>query len=455
MILQEARATLTLALPIVGTHLAQVAVHTTDVLMLARLSDHALGAGALAFSLFSFFWMLGIGLGIAVAALVAQAVGRDAKDHASVRAAVHDGLIVTGLGFAVSLAILAPARPLLVWFGQPPELVADTVLFLHLLMIGYLPSVWFSVLRAFSAALSRPRPALVFMILAVLLNAIAVYGLTFVAGLGIVGAGLGSALSNWLLFLGFAVYMTRDPGFARYRLWASNWWASDWHSSWWRLRGYLRIGGPIALTLASEVGLFSLAVQLMGRLGADAVAAHQIALQWATIAFMVPTGLSQAATVRVGLAAGARDAEGLVRAGWISVIMAICFGTCSGSLFWLLAPQLIGLFVPDAASPVFALAVSYLAMAALFQIVDGAQAVTNGVLRGLRDTAVPMLCAAVGYWLCGLPAALWFGFHSTLRGQGVWLGLVVGLAVAAVMLVWRFIWWTRRLRPDPQQERPA
>src|SRR3546814_16622064 len=105
--------------------------------------------------------------------------------------------------------------------------------------------------------------------------------------------------SDLLLFLGFAVYTTRDPGFARYRLWISDRWASDWHSSWWRLRGYLRIGGPIALTLASEVGLFSLAVQLMGRLGADAVAAPQIALEWAHLALMVATGLSPAATVRV------------------------------------------------------------------------------------------------------------------------------------------------------------
>jgi MATE family multidrug resistance protein len=450
MILREARATLTLALPIVGTHLAQVAVHTTDVLMLARLSDHALGAGALTFSLFSFFWMLGIGLGIAVAALVAQAVGRDATDGDSVRAAVHDGLIVTGIGFLVSLGILAPARPFLVWFGQPPELVADTVVFLHLLMIGYLPSVWFSVLRAFTAALSRPRPALVFMIAAVLVNAVAVYGFTFVAGLGIVGAGIGSALSNWLLFLGFAVYIGRDAGFARYRIWSAS-----WRSDWPRLRGYLRIGGPIALTFASEVGLFSLAVQLMGRLGADEVAAHQVALQWATIAFMVPTGLSQAATVRVGLAAGARDHEGVIRAGWIAVALAVCFGTCSGSLFWLLGPDLIGLFVPDPASPVYGLALSYLLLAALFQIVDGAQAVTNGVLRGLKDTAVPMVCAAIGYWLCGLLASLWFGFHSPLRGQGIWLGLVVGLAAAAIMLVWRFIWWTRRLRPRMQREQPA
>jgi MATE family multidrug resistance protein len=394
--------------------------------------------------------MLGIGLGIAVAALVAQAVGRDAGDHAGVREAVHDGLIVTGLGFVVSAALLAAARPFLVWFGQPPELVPDTVLFLHLLMIGYLPSVWFSVLRAFTAALSRPRPALAFMIAAVLLNAVAVYGLAFTAGLGILGAGLGSAVSNWLLFLGFAVYVAHDPGFGCYRLWSSG-----WRSSWPRLRGYLRIGGPIALTFASEIGLFALAVQLMGRIGADEVAAHQIALQWATIAFMVPMGLSQAATVRVGLAAGARDHDGIIRAGWIAVAMAVCFGSCSGSLFWLLAPQLIGLFVADAASPVFTLAVSYLLVAALFQVVDGTQAVTNGVLRGLKDTGLPMICAAIGYWLCGLPAALWFGFHSDWRGQGIWFGLVVGLAAAAAMLVWRFLWWTRRLRSGVQREQPA
>jgi MATE family multidrug resistance protein len=310
--------------------------------------------------------------------------------------------------------------------------------------------VWFSVLRAFTAALSRPRPALVFMIVAVLVNAVAVYGLAFQAGFGIAGAGLGSALANWLLFLGFAFYLARDPGFGRYRLWSSG-----WRSNWPRLRDYLRVAGPIALTLASEIGLFSLAVQLMGHLGADEVAAHQVALQWATIAFMVPTGLSQAATVRVGLAAGARDHAGVIRAGWIAIAMAICFGSCSGSLFWLLAPHLVGLFVPDAASPVFALAVSYLLLAALFQIVDGAQAVGNGVLRGLKDTAVPMICAAIGYWLCGLPAALWFGFHGDLRGQGIWLGLVAGLAAAAVMLVWRFVWWTRRLQSVTRREQAA
>ena len=450
MILSEARATLTLALPIVGTQLAQIAVHTTDVVMLAHISDHALGAGALAFSLFWFFWMFGMGLGIAVAALVAQAVGRNADDHASVREAVHDGLIVTGIGFLASLAILVAARPFMVWFRQPPELIDDAALFLHLLMISYLPGVWFSVLRSFTAALSRPRPALVLMVAGVLLNAAAVYGFAFAAKLGIAGAGIGSALANWLLFLAFAAYVARDADFSRYRIWSSR-----WRSSWPRLREYLRIGGPIALTLASEIGLFSLAVQLMGRLGADEVAAHQIALQWATIAFMVPMGLSQAATVRVGLAAGARDHAGVIRAGWIAIGMAVCFGACSGSLFWIFAPQLIGLFVPDAASPVFGLAVSYLLLAALFQVVDGTQAVSNGVLRGLKDTAVPMVCAAIGYWAFGLSAAIWFGFNSPLRGQGIWIGLVVGLAAAAVMLVWRFTWWTRRLRPITQREQTA
>lgn len=453
MILREARAMLTLALPIVGTQLAQIAIHTTDVLLLARLSDHALGAGALAFSLFSFFWMLGIGLGIAVAALVAQSVGRNAADLGGVREAVHDGLIVTGFAAAASIALLWFSEDFLIWFGQPPELVPDTVLFLRLLCLGYLPSIWFSVLRSFAAALSRPRPALVFMIGAVLFNALAVYGFTFGAfglpALGILGAGIGSALATWSVFIAFAIFVSVDPGFRIYRIWSSS-----WRSSWPRLQAYLKIGGPIALTFASEVGLFSLAVQLMGRLGADEVAAHQIALQWATIAFMVPMGLSQAATVRVGLAAGARDAAGVIRAGWVAIAIAVGFGACSGAIFWIFAPQLIGLFVTDMQSAVFPLAVAYLGMAALFQMVDGAQAVSNGALRGLKDTGVPMVFAAVGYWLCGLPAALWFGFSTALRGQGVWLGLVVGLAMAAFLLVWRFGWWTHRLRPGRQGQAP-
>lgn len=445
MVLTEARATLTLALPIVGTQLAQIAIHTTDVLLLARLSDHALAVGALTFGLFSFFWLVGTGLAMAVAPLAAQAIGRDAADQTSVRAAVHDGLIVS-LGFGLVAALLLWfCEPFLVWFGQPAELIPDTVLFLRLLCLALLPSLWFVVLRSFTAALSRPRPAMVLMILAVGLNFLLVYTLAFGAlgfpALGILGAGIGSALANWVVLIAFGVYIAWDREFAAYGLWRG-----PWCSSFARLADYMRIGGPIALTFGSEIGLFSLAAQLMGRLGAAEVAAHQIALQWAAISFMVPMGIAQAATVRVGLAAGARDIAGVIRAGWIAIALGVGFMAVMALLFWFAGTPLIGLFVTDRTSPVFALAVSYLALAAMFQLVDGAQAVANGALRGLKDTTVPMLYAAFGYWLCGLPAAIWFGFYTDLRGVGVWIGLVVGLAVAALLLVWRFRFWTHRLQ---------
>lgn len=445
MILKEARATLTLALPIVGTQLAQIAVHTTDVLLLARLSDHALAVGALTFGLFSFFWLVGTGLAMAVAPIAAQAIGRDPGDIASVRESVHDGMIVS-LGFSIVAAgLLWSSEPFLVWFGQPAALIPDTLLFLRLLSTAILPMLGFVVLRSFTSALSRPRPAMLFMILAVGLNALLVYGLAFGAfglpGLGILGAGIGSSLTTWTVFLGLAVYVSWDRQFARYDLWRG-----FWRSTADRLASYMRIAGPIALTFGSEIGMFSLAAQLMGRLGASEVAAHQIALQWASISFMVPMGIAQAATVRVGLGIGAGDRAGAVRAGWIAILLGVGFMAAMAIIFWFFGVELVGLFVTDAASPVFALAVSYLGIAAMFQLVDGAQAVANGALRGLKDTAVPMAYAAIGYWLCGLPAAIWFGFHTELRGNGVWAGLVVGLAVAALLLVWRFTSWTRRLQ---------
>lgn len=449
MILTEARATLTLALPIVGTQLAQIAIHTTDVLLLARLSDHALAVGALSFALFSFFWMCGIGLAIGVAPIAAHAIGYDAADRASVRDAVHDGLLVSLVFTLATVLLLWSCEPFLVWFGQPPELIPDTVLLLRLLSASLLPMLGASVLRAFTAALSRPQPAMVLMTLAVGLNALLVYGLAFGAfglpALGIAGAGLGSALANWIVFVAFAVYIARDVQFGAYDLWRRPW-QSLRRSSLRRLGAYMRIAGPIALTFGSEVGLFSLAAQLMGRLGAAEVAAHQIALQWASISFMVPMGIAQAATVRVGLAIGGRDTAGAARAGWIAIALGVAFMAMMALVFGYGGTLLIGLFVTDRASPVFALAVSYLAIAAMFQLVDGAQVVTNGALRGLKDMTVPMFYAAFGYWFCGLPAAIWLGFYTPMRGEGIWTGLVVGLAVAALLLVWRFVAWTHRLR---------
>ncbi|QQS14470.1 MAG: MATE family efflux transporter [Rhodospirillales bacterium] len=437
MLLKEARATLALALPIIGTQLAQMAIHTTDVFLLARLSERALAASALAVSIYGLFMMMCLGLAMGTSALAAQALGRDRGDAASVRHATHDGLIVCSAASAVSVLALWFCGPVLLWTGQEPSLVEDTVWFVRLLSLGFPAVILFSVLRGFTAALERPRPAMVLMVAAVVFNAVVntvlVFGAFGVPSLGLTGAAIGSTVGNIATLLALMVYLRIDPQFAAYRL-ARGWWRSTPA----RLARYLRISAPIALTFASEIGLFSAAALLMGRLGENEVAAHQVALQWAAITFMVPMGIAQAATVRVGLAAGAGDHAGARRAGWIAIAMGVGFMACAGLTFWQAGGPLIAVFVPSPASPVYALAVAYLAWAALFQVVDGAQAVANGSLRGLHDTAVPMALAAGGYWLAAFPAALWFGLSTPWRGEGVWAGLALGLALVAGLLLWRF-----------------
>lgn len=444
MILKEARATLTLALPIVGTQLAQMAIHTTDVWLLSHYSAEALGAAALGVAIFSFLWMMGLGLAMATPALAAQARGHDPNDIEGVRQAVHDGLITTGVYGVVCTGLLMVSEPFLRLIGQPEELIALASPFMQAVSGMFLPALWFMVLRGFVSALERPRSALLLTLLAVALNAavntVLIFGFWIVPAMGVVGAGLGSSLVNIAILLVFCWYIARDPQFSRYHL-ARGWWRSTKE----RVMAFLRVGAPIALALGAEIGLFSAAALLMGRLGATEVAGHQVALQWAALAFMVPMGLAQAATVRVGLAAGARDIPGAARAGWIAILMGMSFMACTALIFRFAGALLITVFVADSTAPVFTMALTYLGMAALFQLVDGAQGVANGALRGLKDTAVPMMMTLIGYWLIGFPVAIWFGFYTPMRGIGVWAGLVVGLAVVAVLLLWRFAVMTRRL----------
>jgi MATE family multidrug resistance protein len=192
--------------------------------------------------------------------------------------------------------------------------------------------------------------------------------------------------------------------------------------------------------------VFNAAVFLMGLIGAPSLAAHQIAIQIASLSFMVPMGLAQAVTVRVGLAYGARDQSGIARAGWTSFVMATGFMALMALMMWIMPHTLVGIFL-DVADPanaaVIPLAIAFLGVAALFQIVDGAQAVGAGMLRGLHDTTVPMVFALFGYWVAGIGTAVGLGFGLGWDGVGIWTGLASGLAVVSVLMLVR---WTRRER---------
>jgi MATE family multidrug resistance protein len=315
------------------------------------------------------------------------------------------------------------------------------------LVWGLVPGLWFMALRSFVAALGRPRAALVVILVALPANAfgnwVFMFGHLGAPALGVAGAGVSSSLANVLSFALLAAYVMRDRRLRRYHVFGRLW-RPDWR----RLAEVFRVGVPIGATATLEGTMFIGAAFLMGLLGTEALAAHQIALQVPAITFMVPLGIAQAATVRVGLAAGAGDPAGVRRSGRVALVLGAGFMSASSLILWAFPRPIIGLFVDTEApadAALVALATRFLAVAALFQIVDGLQAIGQGILRGLKDTRAAMAFAAAGYWLIGLPAGALFAFGLGGGGVGLWLGLALGLAIVAALTVGRFVRFTARL----------
>jgi len=441
----EIRATVSLAYPLVLTNLTQAAIQATDVVMLGWAGASTLAAGALGSNLFIAVFVFGMGLVYAAAPMMAREIG--ARRHAvrEIRRTVRQAMWAAAMLAIPAWILLWNTEAILLLFGQQPALAAEAAIFVRALQWGLLPALLYIVLRSFVSALERPLWSLVVSGAAVLLNAFLNYGLIFgkfgFPELGILGAGIGSATTNCLLFLGMALVVTRHPKFRRYRLFG-RFWRADWP----RFLAVWALGLPIALTLAFEVTIFNAAVFLMGLISTASLAAHAIAIQVASLSFMVPLGIAQAATVRVGLAHGARDAAGIARAGWTAFVLGTGFMTLTALLIVAFPRLLVYAFLDEsdpANAEVIALAISFLGVAALFQIVDGAQAVGAGMLRGLHDTKVPMLYAGLGYWVIGIGVGVGLAFGAGWEGLGIWLGLAAGLAIVAALMLHR---WVRRER---------
>jgi MATE family multidrug resistance protein len=442
---REARATVALAYPLVLTNLAQALIPATDVVLLGWVGPKALAAGALGVNLFNACMIFGVGLMIAASPMIARALGQRSHNVRDVRRTVRQALW-TAVAVVIPIWLLLwHAEAILHLFRQDPELSHMAQQLVRPMMFGMLPLFGYQVLKSFVSALERPGWAFAVGASAVISNALLNYGLIFgrfgLPEWGLFGAGLGSTISNSVMFGGLAIVVTRHRIFRRYHLFG-HFWRADWP----RFREVWRLGLPIAVTLGMEVTIFNAAVFLMGLIGEAELAAHAVAIQIASLCFMVPLGIGQATTVRVGVAYGRRDPVAVARAGWSAFGLTMVFMICLAAMM-LLAPRfLVGLFL-DVHNPanahVVALAVAFLTVAALFQIVDGAQAVGAGMLRGIHDTAVPMLFAAFGYWGVGLGTAILFAFHFGWGGVGVWIGLATGLASVSVLMMTR---WARRGR---------
>ncbi|EXL03450.1 MATE family efflux transporter [Aquamicrobium defluvii] len=442
---EEIRATLALAWPLVLTNLAQTAMTATDVMILGRVGPATLAAGALGANLYFAPLIFGLGLMLATVPMMAREVGRRRNSVRDLRRTVRQGLWVAVLVALPIWALLWNGERILLAMGQEPALARDAGHYLRTLQWGLLPFFLYVVLRSFIASLERPGWATVVAFIGVIINLagnlVLVFGHLGFPEMGIVGSGLATSIANFAMFLGMVLVVTLDRRFRRYRLFG-RFWRADWQ----RLRQLLWLGMPIAAMMAFETTLFNAAAFMMGLIGASSLAAYAVVIQLCSVSFMIPLGINQAATVRVGIAYGAHDPQAIARAGWTSYAMGVGFMALSALVMMTLPRVLLGAFI-DVDSPanaeVVALATGFLAVAALFQIVDGAQAVAAGMLRGLQDTTIPMIYAAFGYWGIGLPLGIALAFHFGFDGVGVWIGLSAGLAVVAVLLLAR---WLRRHR---------
>ena len=434
----EFRATLALAWPLVLTQVAQFSLQTTDVIMMGWLGRDYLAGGSLASALMHPLQVFGFGAVTAVAPMIAQAIG--ANDATSIRRTARQGIWIAFIIAVGLMLILFQGEAIFLALGQQPDTSALSQSYLDFAAFCMFPSLGFLALRGLVTAHGETKVILIITIASIFVNAAGNYILMFgkfgFPRMELAGAGLSTAIVNGFIFLALLFYIARRKTFQTYDLFA-RFWKPDWP----RFGEMLRIGIPIGLMIMIEVGLFAAATMLMGWLGKDALAAHTVAMQCAAFAFMVPLGLSQATTIRSGLAYGRKSRHGIKVAGWVSIVMGTGFMCVTGGLFLTIPTFFISLFLDpaDAQNLVpFGLAVTFLAYAGLFQLVDGLQAMTAGALRGLGDTRGPMWIALFGYWVCGLPMSYMFGFQFGWGGEGIWLGLATGLAVTALILTYRF-----------------
>ena len=438
----ELRATLVLAWPLILSNLAYAAIQATDVVLMGWLGARPLAAAALGLNLNFAFSLICLGLVTASSPMMATALGARLRSVHQVRRTFRQSLWMICTVVLPIWLILWNSEQIIRSLGQEPALARDAETFIHGYMWSMLPFLLFQAMRNFVSALERPGYVLAISLVGIGLNALLGYGLIFghfgLPALGIFGGGLASSIVWTLMVLMLALVIVTDRQFRRFHVFG-RFWRADWP----RYRKLWRIGFPIGLAMGFEGGVFSAAAYLMGLINAESVAAHAVALQIAALFFMVPWGLSQAATVRVGQFLGRGDRPGITRAGWTAWCLGVGFMAMMAVTIWLIPRDLITLFLDDTPenAQVIALGVSFLGIAAIFQVVDGAQVVGAGMLRGLHDTRVPMIFTFVGYWVIGIGIGAWLAFGRGWEGQGIWTGLAVGLAIVAVLMFWR---WTRR-----------
>ncbi|WP_271627882.1 MATE family efflux transporter [Bradyrhizobium sp. CCBAU 11445] len=441
---KELAETAKLALPMVLTQVGQIAMMTTDIAFIGRISAEALAAAALASRFYFISITLGAGLMSAIAPLAAQAFG--SNNPGMVRRALRMGLWIA---LILSVPIMASAlqgERILLALDQDPGVARLAQQYLSGLVWGAAPTLWFLAIRGFMGSVNRPQPVFWITMAAIPLNALLVYTLTYgnfgLPRLGIFGAGLSTALVNCGTFLASAYFATQRQPFRDYHVFA-HLWRFDWPV----LRQLIAIGAPISIASLIESGLFWAASLLAGVISTNALAAHQIAVQVAAILYMIYFGVGMAAAVRVGQAVGRNDRAAINRANLAAMLLGIAIAATLtlaviAARFEIAALFLIG--SADDANATISLTARLLLVGATLFVTDALQCVATGGLRGLKDTRMPLLFAALAWWLIGLPLNYLLGLKIGLGAVGIWIGLSSGTTLYAALLVLRFQYLTTR-----------
>ncbi len=439
---QHTRALLVLGLPLVGSHLAQFGVHVTDTVMLGWYGVNELASVVIGGTFWFVLFIVGSGFASALPAIVASAMAR--HEEVQVRRSTRMAFWLSLIYATVTAPVFLFAERILLFAGQDPEVARLAGDYLLIAGWGIYPSLMIMVLKSYLSALERTAVVLWVTVGAALVhgftNWVLIFGHLGFPEMGVQGAAVSTLLTETAAFLILARYAVRTfPGhelFARF-------WRPDNQA----MAQIFALGWPIGLTMLAEVGLFTGASLMMGWISPVALAAHGIALQLASFAFLMHLGFANAATIRAGQAQGQGDLHGLRQGALAAVMLSVTIAVVASVIFAAFAEPLLELFLdpgdPDTPA-VIATGIVLVYLAAFFQLADGGQAMAIGLLRGIQDTRVPMYIAIVCYWLVGLPVAYGFGFGLDWGGAGIWLGLVVGLITVWVSLSARFWLWGAR-----------
>ena len=432
----EARRTLHLAFPIILGELAQISLHLVDTAMIGALGYKELAAAALVLNVINIPFVLGIGVTISVAQMVSLAHGQ--FDRQLISHYLYNGFILcTIAAIVISGALIGGTHVLYHLDQKDQQVVAYAIPIMRVMGLSIIPMILFMTLKQFADGLQYTKTAMVLSISAVPLNAILnwlfIYGHWGLPAFGLIGAGYATLITRTLIFIILAIVILRHRIFRSYIAVAKN----QWHIKRSTIRQLLKIGIPSSLQIGMEAGAFAVSGIIMGTISAATQAAHQIALSCASFTFMVSMGLSQAGSIRVSNAFGAGELKRISVIGKSTVILALIYGSACCLLFILLRYQLPHLFNNN--TEVLSLAATFLLMAAVFQISDSIQAISAGLLRGIKDVNIPTIFIAVAYWALGIPIGALLAFHFKMGGVGIWLGLIAGLSFSALFLTIRFL----------------